>query len=457
MRKTALLLIIILLISVVTSCAKQPSGTVEISSRESPSTLPASSAPGPPSSLPASIAPEPTSALSASSVPEQYVPEDIFGDEFNPYCDAEVTNFFNIYAASFDIGDAKLEGKARYVLSMTAEGKADEAVTFLTKLAGLSESDTSRRIQEYSQGGFCEFKGMDGSTFTVRRTDSNDDRYAYVEGCHVDIWFNVNSSDTEKYIKLVSDNYNLNALAFASDYFDVTPNYKVCGIAVNFHKKEVNITTSYAVSDVSAVQQSLTEKVKSDWYDVESGKMGLSYGMMNIGLQFDSKGGSIYVTETTSDWKKALVSYIEPEVSLKKLGFYYAEQNSLCIYEDKQNNLEVALYRPEWGEISGENVWNIEYLDDVDGYFLAIWYYADKNEFGIQIDKNGSSCGYHYYPDTETYDEGYPDPDLVKKMFGTAFSAQGYDVYPLAMKQYEQALQERFGLSWQELYELPIR
>lgn len=95
--------------------------------------------------------------------PKAYVPQDLFGSELNPYCDAGFPDYFNVYAASFSKGSAKLEGKAPYTLSMTAKGNADGAVAFLAALAGLNEDERISRTDEYKRGGFCEFQGRDGA------------------------------------------------------------------------------------------------------------------------------------------------------------------------------------------------------------------------------------------------------------------------------------------------------
>ncbi len=79
--------------------------------------------------------PAPTEAPTPE--PELFVPEDLFGSALNPYADAGFPGNFTIYEASFNKGAAKLEGKNPYVLSMTAEGKADESIAFLAKLAGI--------------------------------------------------------------------------------------------------------------------------------------------------------------------------------------------------------------------------------------------------------------------------------------------------------------------------------
>ncbi|MDZ4131973.1 MAG: hypothetical protein U1E11_02460, partial [Dethiobacteria bacterium] len=144
---------------------------------------------------------EPSAAQDAASAsetdapstpePKVYAPQDIFSNEFNPYGDTKFPDYFNIYAASFRKGSAKLEGKAPYTLSMTASGNTDEAIAFLAALAGLGEDEVLNLTDEYNRGGFCEFQSLNGATFAIRKTNPDDDRYEYVDGCHIDLWINV--------------------------------------------------------------------------------------------------------------------------------------------------------------------------------------------------------------------------------------------------------------------------
>lgn len=437
MKRFCTLLLVITMILTMTACSQQSAKVTQT-----------------PASTPTQSQEQSTPTITPE--PEPFAPKDIFGSEFNPFFDVEFPDSFNIYGALFDIGDPKFDGKAKYVLSMTAEGKTNEAITFLAKLAGIKDADGANKyVDEFNKGGFCEFQSADGSLFTIRKTNQNDDRYQYVEGCHADIQVNLNEDVSSKYILLVGDNYNVNALNVAANYFDVKPIFEECGIYVNLHKKSIEINMRYAVKDVAAIQQNMQKNIKSTWYDANNGKMGLSYGMIDMEILFDSRRSQISVTEKTSEMQNALADYTASDVSLSSLGFNYAEKDALCTYEDKRKNISIAIYKPEWG--NRNDGWNIEYLHEVNGYNLAMWYNAQKQEFRIQADKGSSSAVYYYFIKTNKYGEEWPDPDTVKKQFKAAFGTQDGDVYQRAMSLFEQTIQERFGMSWEKLYALPIR
>ncbi len=390
--------------------------------------------------------PEPTTA--------PCVPEDIFGSIFNPFAEVQFPEYFNIYSAAFDIGDPKLGGKPRFVLSMTAEDKTDEAIAFLAQLAGIEESSQSK-AEEFKGGGFCEFQSADGKTFTIRKTDAKDDRYDYVEGCHIDISINIDGGKTTEYKKLISDNYNLSALAAAADYFNTMPSLDVCGMNLNRFKGYAEITVAYDVKDAASVQQQMAKSLKPDWYDEQSARMGISYGMIDIVYSFDCNAGKIYVSERLKDFKTSGRDYTASEVSLVTLGFYYADKDALCIYEDKQNGISIAVHKPEWG--TGGVDWNIEFLLNTNKYLVAIWYMADEQKYRIQADKDGSSAAYEYDIAAGQYGNEWPDPDTVKKQFGKAFDLQNDDVYPKALDLLNQTVKDLFGMSVEELYALPAK
>lgn len=389
--------------------------------------------------------------------PGSFVPMDIFGNTFNPYADEDFPTNFTIYAAAFSKGAAKLEGKSPYILSMTAEGKIDESIAFLAKLAGITDAQTTaQQAEDFKNDGYCEFDGVGNAVFTIRETDRGDDRYEYVKGFHAEIWINLTEAQVPRYFSLIRDSFNVNALTAARDYFDVTPVFDECAIAVNLHKKQVCVEMRYTVADVAAVQKSIAETVKSNWYDVKNGKMGFSYGIFGIELLFDGKGGNIYVNETTSDTKSVLSAYVEPEVSFAKLGFGFDLENICGVYEQHEPHyMSLAVHRPEWGEFDGG--WNLEYYDTVNGYVMRITYHADEHKYRITADKNDVGGAFNYFPATGKYVDEHPDSDTIRQVFNGVFGTEGEDFYDKPIAYFEQLVQDRFGMSIDEFYALPIR
>ncbi|MFB0920573.1 MAG: hypothetical protein QMB62_06785, partial [Oscillospiraceae bacterium] len=318
------------------------------------------------------------------------------------------------------------------LLSMTAEGKPDEAIAFLAKLAEIeNQSEVDKFISDFNSNAYCEFPIDGDGLCCIRKTDPNDDRYPYVEGCHIDLQVYADSTEEAAFLMLFSDNYNLKALAAAADYFDVKPVFNEYGIYVNLHKKIAEFGLNYSLTDVGAVQQKMDEGIKSTWYDSEGGRMGLSYGAIDLSFDFDSKGGNIYVNERASDLQSVLGSYTAPAVSLSTLGFTYSEPDALCTFEDKQSKLSFSIHKPEWGD--GKETWNVLFLKEVNGYLVAVWYYAPERKLEVQADKGNLSAKYDYFIDTGKYVNEYPDADKTTEHFQTVFDTKDTDVYGKAI------------------------
>jgi hypothetical protein len=280
-----------------------------------------------------------------------------------------------------------------------------------------------------------------------------------VEGAHIDISVDLDSSKTPGYIKLVSDNYNINALSEVADYFDVTPEFDECGINVNMFMNSAETNVSYSIKDTVALQQKMAQAIKSNWYDPDNGKMGLSYGMIDFEIMFDNKGSQVFVSEKTGDMQAAMVDYVAPDVSLATLGFNYSKKDALCIYEDKEEKIQVAICKPEWGaRPATDNNWNVQCLHEINGYLLVVWYYADEQKYTVQADKGNLTAKYDYSIETGKYgNEWTPDSDTVKEHFFTVFDTKDGDIFAKAIAMFEQTLKDRFGMSLEELYALPIR
>lgn len=441
MKRCLTTLLLILLAASLAACS-QPAGPTETpaSSQAETQNTPAGT---------------PTPSPSPTPEPGPYAPIDIFGNPLNPYADAGFPDNFTIYAASFSKGAAKLEGRNPYVLSMTAEGKENESIAFLTKLAGITDAQVAtQHAEDFKNGGFCEFTGEDRTVFTVRKTDPNDDRYEYVDGCHIDITVDVNAADMGKYTGFVRDNYNLNALASISEYLDIEPDFAQCDFNINLYKKQAGVSVTYHVSDAGTILKNIAENVQSDWYDAKNGKMGLSYGMITLGLGADPRGEGFYVDQAITEFDTALSKYAAPEVSLTKLGFGF-DQDGVCgVYaQHEPHYMEIAIHRPEWGEFA--DGWNLEHMDEINGYGLMITYHAGEGKYRISLSKNNTSGVFNYFPATGEYVDEHPDPDTIRQMFNDAFGTQGEDFRTKPLAHFEQLVQERFGMSVDELYALP--
>jgi len=401
--------------------------------------------------------PQTQTSVSPTPEPELFVPEDIFDSRFDPYADVAFPDNFTVYAAMFDIGIEKLGGTPHFTLSMTAENKTEESIKYLAGLAGLEDEEViTSHLDGFLSYGYCEFQDPEGSVFAIRRTDRHDDRYEYVEGLHADITVNISEEDVQDHLQLFRDCFSVNALTAVSGHFDTTPLFDECVFAVNLHKREVRMDMLYPVSDTETVWDKITENVQFTWYDTQNGKMGFSYGIFDIQLVYDKNGGNIYVTESTSVMDSVLSAYAEPEVSLSKLGFGFGQDGLCGVYEQREPHYtSVAVHRPEWGEFNED--WNIEFLDELNGYMLRITYFESEDKFHISADKDGSGAAFDYYIQPGKYDGEFPDKEMVSQFFNDAFGTEGEGFYYKPVEHLERLVQDQFGMSVLELYELPAK
>ena len=190
-----------------------------------------------------------------------------------------------------------------------------------------------------------------------------------------------------------------------------------------------------------------------DWNGIPSAV--IPYGLINNTLVFDSKFGSaILVMQSSNDVNSTLGEYVEPEFSFAKFGFGFDDVGTCGVYEQHEPHyMNVAIHRPEWGEFNED--WNIEYLDQINGYGLQITYNQDMDSYHISLDKGNERASFEYLAATKEYTGQYPDPDTVNRMFNDAFGTQGEDFYDKPLAYLKQLVQERFGMSIDELYALP--
>lgn len=402
------------------------------------------------------VTPEPTSA------PKPYSPMDIFGDKFNPYgMDLPHT----VYAASFSKGSEKL-GNNQFVLSMTGSGNMFACIAYHADVAGLSEEEKAQCINEYLDGGFTEFKGRDGYIVTIKRADPNDDRYEYITadgshgqtegGCVIGITFFIDDTDIERYTKLVSDNYNLEALAALSDYMDVETDFSECGFGVNLHKNQASSYVVYYPSDVATIQKNMESGLSEGWWEWNGMKhTSIQYGALDSKLTIDTIANAITIEQTNNNFNYSASDNAESEVSLTKLFFGFDDAGTCGVFELREPHyISIAIHRPEWGEFDCD--WNMEYMDtDVNGYSLRITYHAEEGRYHVSVEKDGADCAYEYYPSTDEKGGDYPDLETVHRMFNDAFGTKEKELYYKPLEHFEQMVHERFGMSVDELYALP--
>lgn len=403
----------------------------------------------------ATEAPQATATPEPTPEPEPQAPMDLFDIEFNPFAETEFPDNLTIVAASFRKGSVKMEGKNPFILSLAAEGNMFAAVAYQADIAGLSEQEKGDRFNDYSEYGYCEFTGTDGRLVTIRQQKPHDDQHEN-GACTIELTYYVPAEDTERYTALIRDNYNFNALRSVQGFFNTDTDFAECSIEVNLQKKEAIVAVQYYVDDAEAMRQRVSEIEQvelREWYGLPAA--GIRYGLVENTLIFDSRfGAAVLILQTSHEVNTSVGTYVEPEVSLVKLGFGFDDAGTCGVFEQHEPHyMNVAIHKPEWGDFNED--WNVEYLDQVNGYGLRITYNIAEGKYFVTLDSKSERAAFEYYPATNEYAGQYPDMDTLTRMFNDAFGTEGEDFYDKPIAYFKQLVQERFQMSVDELYALP--
>ncbi len=144
----------------------------------------------------------------------------------------------------------------------------------------------------------------------------------------------------------------------------------------------------------------------------------------------------------------------------EKLGFVMLDYKGTCLYEEQTpHTLNISIHRTEWDEnVPAENRvdWSMELNDsDVNGYKLQILYYAAEGRYHVSIEKDGEEAAIDTCPAKGERGGEWPDLDTAHRLFNDAFGTKEKELYDKTPAYFEQIVQERFGMSIDELYALP--
>ncbi len=140
----------------------------------------------------------------------------------------------------------------------------------------------------------------------------------------------------------------------------------------------------------------------------------------------------------------------------KTLGFEFLDYKGTYAY--LENGIEIYIHKPDWDQnVAAENRlgWTISYFEpDVKGYQMLILYFADKDVCYISLVKDGSEARFDYYPATNQFKFNPQNIDPLRPAINEAFGTQGDDFMNIPMKIFRESIQERFGMSFEDLYAL---
>ncbi|NLI54793.1 MAG: hypothetical protein GX417_10840 [Clostridiales bacterium] len=406
--------------------------------------------------------PEPTAEPTPTPEPKAPVPIDLLSEAYNPFDGVAFPDGYTIYAARFDTADAGKGLGDRYGIYMTAAGDPAEIVRYI---AGLLDVQDAVMIAGYedsiAQNWGVDIEGAYGGGYAraqIKQTEAGyeTDECTDVAGCRVELSADIDAERTALCTDFVLQNYSPAALGDLADRLSTDAARRdMLGIYVNLQKPgRTAVSVAFSVDDASALEGEAVTALQPNWHDEEQARMNAVFGPIGTELRFDAGSNIVYLTQYPGDNTVSVKAYALSDVSLTKLGFQFYPNDGLCMYEQKENGIEIALARPEWHRAAED--WNIEFLGRSNGYDLGMWYMESIGMFHISVTKGSASASCDYNVNTGEFSDGWPDQETMLSLFGGAAGSAEGDVRAAVFALFTDLVQQRFGVDWQTLYALPV-
>ena len=158
--------------------------------------------------------------------------------------------------------------------------------------------------------------------------------------------------------------------------------------------------------------------LQTSWYDEASASLGIAYAMQQVKYSFDIANNLVYATFSPNDNNTSAGDFQKSAVSFISLGFDSYPNDGLCIYKEDQNQLEIAIAKPNWGH---NEEWNVEFLGTSNGCFLGMWYTEATGLFHISVNKGDEGATAEYIvAENKFASDVYPDEETQQRLFSEA-------------------------------------
>lgn len=453
MKRFISILVVIIMAVMMTDCSHKAETDQRPASYTAEQSLTPTAIPELKPTVPASIA-----------APEikKLAPVELLSKTYNPFFDIAFPSGYTVYSAEFDSADPDQNFTPTYTLYLTASGINADIASFLSELAGCDAETVSRNAETIVNEKYISIEGkIDDKKLVIwiKNTEKShpSEQCNEVDGCRVALTMLLKDSDILNYSLLVTDNYNRSMLSnFVNQFSDSTIVTSEFSLMVNTQRPQFTaLHVVHNISEAADLIDKMEKKLKYKWFDSLGNKLCLLYGRIETVYEFDLHNNQVFVSQLLGENNTPSSDYT-PSISFESLGFSYEKNKNLCTYEDKEKGLHIYIYKPEWDGQSYD--WNIEFCEIYNDYIFAVWYYEQKQELIIQADKDKSSAVYYYFISEKNYGEEWSTEDTtVKKQFSSMLGTQNEDYFSQTMTLFDKTIQDLFGMSWQELYALPIQ
>ena len=389
-------------------------------------------------------------------------PIDLLGRGYNPLIDVPFPDGYTAYGALFCNAEPGKGIKDAYILYLTAAGDPNQILKTIANILGVTdEKQLTAYTESLEKDGFVQMDGtFAGSPANAGMKKTNAgadfDQCADVDGCRVEIGVELGSEQVEKYRALALANYNTAMLGdLAAQLSEDTIQRDKLAIYVNVQKPDKTVVyVTHAVADAAALMTGITGTLKTTWVDEANPSLGMEYATQQARYSFDTANNMVRVEFSPNDNSAIAGEFRKSAVSFTSLGFTSYPNDGLCIYKEDQNHLEIAIAKPDWGH---NEDWNFEFLGESNGYSLGMWYTEATGLFHVSVNQGDKGAAAEYIVAEGIFaPDVYPDENTQKQMFCGAAGISEGDYRTAVFAIFEQAIEQRFGMGWQELYALPV-
>jgi hypothetical protein len=409
------------------------------------------------------LTPEPTPEPTPAPTPEPAdpAPKELLSAPYNLFTDVAFPAGYTVYGARYDSAQPEKGLNDHYVLYLTVEGDKAQTARYFADLLGVTDETTITGYADaLTRDGFAQIDGAYHAVPAVaqlKQTQAGVDagEIVDVDGCRAELSLDLDASQIPLFQAFIRANTNTSVFGTLADRFpDDALALDRLSCYVNLAKPE--ITTFYLIyrlQDALALEQEIASQLPTSWHDEASHSLGLTYGNIQYGLRFNLDDNSVRVDLNPNDNAHPAGAFSLSEQSLSKLGFQYFPQDGLAIYEDKGQNIQVAIAHPDWHHAED---WNLLILCDSNKQQLMFQYFEQEARFMVVGFQNDQTVGSNYDLKTNMFDQGFPKPEEMQACFTKALGSAEGDLRVRVLEVFTTLLQERFGLTWQELYALPV-
>jgi len=404
--------------------------------------------------------PAPTAEITEG--PLGMAPIDLLSRGYNPFIGVAFPEGYSVYGAMFCNAEPGKGIPDSYLLYLTAAGDPNQIFKTCAGIMGVTDKAKLAAFAEsLEKDGFVQVDGTFAGSPAyagLKKTSAGMeyDQCTEVDGCRVEMSVELDSDQVEKYRTLALANYSTAILGdLAAQLGEDTILRDKLAIYVNAQKPDKTaVYVSHAVTDAAALMTGITGTLKTTWVDEATASLSMEYAIQQAKYSFDTANNIVRAEFSPNDNSAPAGEFKKSAVSFTSLGFTSYPNDGLCIYKEDQNHLEIAIAKPDWGH---NEDWNFEFLGESNGYSLGMWYTEATGLFHVSVNQGDIGAAAEYIAAEGIFaPDVYPDEETQKSMFCGAAGITEGDYREAVFALFEQAIQQRFNMTWQELYALPI-